>query len=43
MKLVKDAYAKVPGVQWAMYERAYGDPLGKLFYLHHSSEIRRRN
>ena len=24
MGLVKGAYAKVPGVQWAMYERVYG-------------------
>jgi hypothetical protein len=33
MKLVKDAYAKVPGVQWAMYQRAYGGPEGYFIYI----------
>jgi hypothetical protein len=33
MKLVKDAYAKVPGVQWAMYERAYGGPENYFIYI----------
>ena len=33
MKLVKDAYAKVPGVQWAMFERAYGGPEGYFIYI----------
>jgi hypothetical protein len=33
MKLVKDAYAKVPGVQWAMYERVYGGPDHYFIYI----------
>jgi hypothetical protein len=33
MKLVKDAYAKVPDVQWAMYERAYGGSEGYFIYI----------
>src|ERR1700723_2664516 len=33
MKLVKDAYAKVPGVQWAMYERVYGGPDHYFIYV----------
>ena len=33
MKLVKDAYAKVPGVQWAMYERVYGGPNHYFIYI----------
>ncbi len=33
MKLVKDAYAKVPGTQWAMYQRAYGGPEGYFIYI----------
>jgi hypothetical protein len=33
MKLVKDAYAKIPDVQWAMYERAYGGSEGYFIYL----------
>jgi hypothetical protein len=33
MKLVKDAYAKVPGVQWAMYQRAYGGPENYFLYI----------
>jgi hypothetical protein len=33
MKLVKDAYAKVPGVQWAMYQRAYGGSEGYFIYI----------
>jgi hypothetical protein len=33
MKLVKDAYAKVPGVQWAMYERVFGGSEGYFIYI----------
>ncbi|MFZ3217251.1 MAG: hypothetical protein WA192_14435 [Candidatus Acidiferrales bacterium] len=33
MKLVKAAYAKVPGVQWAMYERVYGGTQGYHVYF----------
>jgi len=33
MKLVKDAYTKVPGVQWAMYERVYGGPDHYFIYV----------
>jgi hypothetical protein len=33
MKLVKDGYAKVPGVQWAMYQRAYGGSEGYFIYI----------
>ena len=33
MGLVKGAYAKVPGVQWAMYERAYGGSEGYFIYI----------
>jgi hypothetical protein len=33
MKLVKDAYAKVPGVQWAMFERVYGGPDHYFIYV----------
>jgi hypothetical protein len=33
MKLVKDAYTKVPDVQWAMYERAYGGSEGHFIYI----------
>jgi hypothetical protein len=33
MGLVKGAYAKVPGVQWAMYQRAYGGPEGYFIYI----------
>ena len=33
MKLVKDAYAKLPDVQWAMYERAYGGSEGYFIYI----------
>jgi len=33
MKLVKDAYAKVPGVQWAMYERVYGGSEHYFIYI----------
>jgi hypothetical protein len=33
MKMVKDAYAKVPGVQWAMYQRAYGGPENYFIYI----------
>jgi hypothetical protein len=33
MKLVKDAYAKVLDVQWAMYERAYGGSEGYFIYI----------
>jgi hypothetical protein len=33
MKLVKDAYSKVPGVQWAMYERAYGGANDYFIYI----------
>ena len=33
MKLVKDAYAKVPDVQWAMYQRAYGGSEGYFIYV----------
>jgi len=33
MKLVKDAYAKIPDVQWAMYERAYGGSEGYFIYI----------
>jgi hypothetical protein len=33
MKLVKDAYAKVPDVQWAMYERAYGGSENYFLYI----------
>jgi hypothetical protein len=33
MSLVKGAYAKVPGVQWAMYERVYGGPDHYFIYV----------
>ena len=33
MKLVKDTYTKVPGVQWAMYERVYGGPDHYFIYV----------
>lgn len=33
MNLVKGAYAKVPGVQWAMYQRAYGGPENYFIYI----------
>ncbi len=33
VKLVKDAYAKVPDVQWAMYERAYGGSQNYFLYI----------
>ncbi len=33
MKLVKDAYAKVPGAQWAMYQRAYGGSENYFIYI----------
>jgi hypothetical protein len=33
MKLVKDAYTKVPDVQWAMYERAYGGSENYFIYI----------
>jgi hypothetical protein len=33
MNLVKGAYAKVPGVQWAMYERVYGGPDHYFIYI----------
>ena len=33
MKLVKDAYAKIPDAQWAMYERAYGGPENYFIYI----------
>ncbi len=33
MSLVKGAYAKVAGVQWAMYQRAYGGSEGYFIYI----------
>jgi hypothetical protein len=33
MKLVKDAYAKLPDIQWAMYQRAYGGSSGYYIYI----------
>jgi hypothetical protein len=33
MGLVKGAYAKVPGVQWAMYQRAYGGAGNYFIYI----------
>jgi hypothetical protein len=33
MKLVKDAYSKIPEVQWAMYQRAYGGSEGYFIYI----------
>jgi hypothetical protein len=33
MKLVKDAYTKVPDVQWVMYERAYGGSENYFIYI----------
>jgi hypothetical protein len=33
MKLVKDASAKVPDSQWAMYERVYGGPQNYFIYI----------
>jgi hypothetical protein len=33
MKLVKDASSKIPGQQWAMYERAYGGSEGYFIYI----------
>ena len=33
MGLVKGAYAKVPGVQWAMYQRAYGGLENYFIYI----------
>jgi len=33
MKLVKDAYTKIPDAQWAMYQRAYGGPENYFIYI----------
>jgi hypothetical protein len=33
VKLVKDAYAKVPDAQWAMYERVYGGTVNYFLYI----------
>jgi hypothetical protein len=33
MKLVKDAYSKIPEVRWAMYQRAYGGSEGYFIYI----------